>query len=84
MKLITFQSLLPRYQIGLETSMKGKDFVFDSIDGMYCKYNMISLNRGDWCIDSGDWIKSKKGTINPKNNGDKCFQYTLTVKVNHE
>ena len=24
-----FQSLLSRYQIGLETSMKGSDFIFD-------------------------------------------------------
>ena len=27
-----FESLLNRYQIGLETSMKGSDFIFDSIN----------------------------------------------------
>ena len=26
-----FQSLLSRYQIGLETSMKGSEFVFDCV-----------------------------------------------------
>ena len=26
-----FQSLLSRYQIGLETSMKGREFVFDCV-----------------------------------------------------
>ena len=26
-----FESLLSRYQIGLETSMKGSDFIFDLI-----------------------------------------------------
>ena len=39
-----FQSLLTRYQIGLETSMKGRDFVFDSMDELYYKCLRISLN----------------------------------------
>ena len=30
------------------------------------------------------WLKSKKTTINPCNNDDKCFQYALTVALNHE
>ena len=30
------------------------------------------------------WLKSKKTTINPSNNDDKCFQYVLTVALNHE
>ena len=29
-------------------------------------------------------VKKKKAIINPKNNDDKCFQYTLTVTLNHE
>ena len=28
--------------------------------------------------------KNKKATINPKNNDDKCFQYAITVSLNHE
>ena len=27
--------------------------------------------------------KNKKATINPKSNDDKCFQYALTVALNH-
>ena len=30
-----FQSLLKRYQIGLETSMKGNDFIFDRVYLLY-------------------------------------------------
>ena len=30
-----FQSLLTRYQLGLETSLKGIDFFFDSIDRLH-------------------------------------------------
>ena len=29
-------------------------------------------------------VKNKKSTINPKNNYDNCFQYTLTVALNHK
>lgn len=39
-----FESFLTRYQLGLERSMKGSDFVFDSIDGMHYKCNKISLD----------------------------------------
>ena len=40
--------------------------------------------RGGSYIDSPKWLKNKKATINPKNNGNKCFQYSLTVALNHE
>ena len=33
-----FASLLSRYQIGLETSMKGSDFIFG-----YCTFHIITL-----------------------------------------
>ena len=28
--------------------------------------------------------KKQKSTINPKNNDDKCFQYAVTVALNHK
>ena len=34
-------------------------------------------------IDSADWIKKKKATINLKNTDDKCFQYAVTVALNY-
>ena len=35
--------------------------------------------------DSPNRIKNKKATINPINNKDhKCFQYAVTVTLNHE
>ena len=45
---------------------------------------MISLNRGRSYIDSPKWLKNKKAKINPKNNGDKFFQYALTVTLNYQ
>ena len=49
---------------------------------MYYDFNKISLNRGGSYIDSPKWLKNKKSTINPKNNGYKCFQYAVTLALN--
>ena len=76
---------MQKYQEGLEKSMKGSDFVFDSVDLLYYKLHKISLNRGGSYIDSPEWLNNKKSTITPKNiNDDKCFQYSVTVALNHE
>ena len=41
------------------------------------------MNRSGSYIDSPDWIKSKKATINTINKKDnKCFQYAVTVALN--
>ena len=79
-----FKSLLQRYQEGLEESMKGSEFMFDSVDALYYDLNKISLSRVGSYIDSPKWLKDKKTTINPKNNDDKCFQYALTVALNYQ
>ena len=41
-----FQSLLSKYQIGLETSMKGSDFIFDCVNLLYWKCHKINFKRG--------------------------------------
>ena len=79
-----FESLLKRYQKGLEESMKRSEFIFDSVDSLYYKCHRISLNRGGMYIDSSKWLKNKKATIKPKNNDDNSFQYAVTVALNHE
>ena len=35
-------------------------------------------------MDSPDWIKNKKATINPKNKDNECFKYAITAALNHE
>ena len=45
----------------------------------------INPNFSGSYIDSPDWIKSKKATINPINKKDnKCFQYAVAVALNYE
>ena len=79
-----FKSLLQRYQEELEESLKESEFDFDSVGLLEYKLNKISLNRGGSYIDSPEWLKNKKATINPKNNDDNCFQYALTVALNYQ
>ena len=61
-----FKSLLQRYQEGLEESMKGREFIFDSVYVLYYDLNKISLDGGGSYINSPEWLKNKKATINPK------------------
>ena len=59
-----FQSLCSKYQDNLETSMRGSDFVFDSVQFMYYKCHQVKFKRGGSNIDSRDWIKNKNEEIN--------------------
>ena len=64
--------------------MKGNDFIFDCANVLYYKRHKINLKRGESYIDSPSWIKTKKATINPINDDEKCFKYTATVISNNK
>ena len=78
-----FDSLHLRYQGNLETSTKGSDFIFDSVQLIFYKCHKISFKHGGSYVDSPEWIKKKKATIYRKNSGDKCFQYGVTVALTY-
>ena len=78
-----FKSLLQRYQENLQEKKRGSDFEFDGVNLLYYDFNKISLNRGRSYIESPKWIKNKLSAINPKSNDYKCFQYAITVALNH-
>ena len=59
-----FESFLQKYQEGLEESMRGSEFVYDSVDVLYYSFNKVSLSRRG---SSPKWLKNKKATINPQN-----------------
>ena len=75
-----FESLRSRYQGCLETSMRGSDVVFDSVQLKYYKCHKVNFRRGGF----PDWIKKKKAIINPKTTNNKCFQYAVTAPLNYE
>ena len=65
--------------------MIGSEFVFDHVQLLYYKCHKINLNCDRSYIDSPDWIKNKKATINLVNKKDnKCFPYAVTVALNYE
>ena len=71
-----FESLLSRYPIGLETSIRGSDIICDYVRLLYYKCHKINVNFIRSYTDSPDWIKNKRTTINLINKNDnKCFQY---------
>ena len=69
-----FKPLLSKYQEHLEISKKWSDFIFDSVHLKYYMCHKVNCKRGGSYIDSPDWIKKKKATINPKNEDEKSFQ----------
>ena len=77
-----FESLLKKYEENLQNKIRGSEFEFDGVNFLYYDFNKISINRGGFYIDSPNWLKDKKSTINPKNNDDKCFQYAVTLALN--
>ena len=80
-----FKFLLQRYQEGLEESLKGSEFIFDSVISLYYHLQKTSLKRtGSSYIDFPKWLENKKATTNPKNNDNNCFQYALTVALNYQ
>ena len=76
-----FESLLNKYQIGLEAL---KDLIFGCINLLPYKCHKIKLQCGGSCIGSPDWIKSKKTAINHINYGNKCLQYASTFTLNNK
>ena len=47
-------------------------------------FHDIKSKTGKSYINSADWISCKKARINPKNIKDKCFQYAITLALNHK
>ena len=54
-----FESFLQKYQESLEESMRGSEFVYDSVDVLYYNLNKVSLSRGGSYRDSHKWLKNK-------------------------
>ena len=63
-----FDLLLSRYQISLETQVRGSDFIFNGVNQLYYKCHKVNFKP------SGSYIeldkKGKKAIINGKNDDD--------------
>ena len=55
-----FKSVLNRYQIVLETSMRNEDYIFDCVHLLNYKCYSRTFKQGRSYIDCPNWIKNKK------------------------
>ena len=79
-----FKSFLNNYQKEEIILKSGSGFIFESVDLLSYTFHKISLKRGISYIKSPEWVINKRATINPKNKDNKCFQYSITVALNHQ
>ena len=78
------QSLLSKYQNKEKILRNRSNFIFESVNLLTYHIHKIDLKRGKSYIKSPEWILNKRATINPKNKDNKCFQYSITVALNHQ
>ena len=79
-----FASIYSKYQLNLETSIRGIDYFFDSVQLIYYEFHRGSFIHDGSYIDSLDRITKTKTTINQKNIDDKYIPYTPTAPLNYE
>ena len=78
------KSFLSNYLEEEKILRSGSNFVFESVNLLTYHIHKTRLKRGKSYIKSPEWILNKRATINPKNKGNKCFQYSITAALNHQ
>ena len=78
------KSFLTNYQNEEKILRNGSNFVFKSVDLFSDHIHKTKLKTGKSYIKPPEWILNKRATINPKNKGNKCFQYSITVALNQQ
>ena len=78
------KSFLTNYQNEKKILRNGSNFVFESADLLSYHIDKANLKRGKSYIKSPEWIINKRATINPNKKDDKCFQYSISVTLNHQ
>ena len=59
--------------------------MYESVEECNLHFHKIDLRRGASFIDTPEWLKNKKATINPQNtNNAYCFMYAIAIALFHE
>ena len=74
-----FDELIKKHH-DLTESLKNTDLIPEGIESII--YNFTEVAVSETFIETPQWIKNKKCTINPQNKDNKCFQYSVTVALN--
>ena len=82
-KLLT--SFQEKFDDDLVLSQEGSSFVYESVEECNMHFHKIDLRRGSSFIDTPEWLKNKKATINLQNtNNAYCFMYAIAIALFHE
>ena len=81
-----FDTILQKFQEAREISNeRGSKFIHENVDLLYNYFHKTDMKRVESYIMSRKWLRSKKATINPKNEKDyKCFLYVINISLNHQ
>ena len=60
-------SLFEKFNDDLQLSRENSNFVYESVEECNIHFNKIDLRRAASFIDTPEWLKHKKATINPQN-----------------
>ena len=52
-------------------------FVFDEFLYLDVNFHQLNLTRGSSYLPSPDWLARKKATVNPHNNDEECFKWSV-------
>ena len=75
-------SLYEKSNDDLQLSREYSNFVYESVEECNIGFRKINLLRGASFIDTPEWLKHKKATINPQNTNDVyCFIYAVTIAL---
>ena len=75
-------SLLEKFNDNLQLSRESSNFVYKRVEEWNIHFNNTDLRMGASFIDTPEWLKHKKATINPQNKNDVyCFMYAVTLAL---
>ena len=57
-------------------------FVFDEFLYLDVNFHQLNLTRGSSCLQLPDWLARKKAIVNPHNDDDECFKWSLIAAEN--
>ena len=77
-------SFLNNYQKDEMILRNESNFVSESVDLLSYNIHKTSLKRGNSYIKFPYWIANKKATINPKNEDDRYFEYSIVVALHQK
>ena len=75
-------SFYEKFNKELQLSCESSSFMFERVEEFNINFHKIDFRRGASFIDTRDWLKHEKATINPQNKYDTCcFMYAIGIAL---